>query len=278
MTLISDLLTGIISGISGAIAALVSVYLTNRSNRRLEHYNKHKYNLDLLEKAIRQAMSTVNQYSGRQENPFISEDSLKEEVNTKAWINYSIKNVMIETKSNQYTNISTIDTLLYKDIKNHWPDLYKKIYDWDGKLPDIAIESRKLNRTIYININKNINLYTENFKMRKVILTPVIPPKIITPSMEDKINSLCVDTLMLCIYNYVMDIQEDVWPNNSKLIKELGIADIIKKIADEVKIQSKNEIEKLQELLKDLTIGCAIIKEIEGILPNEKLPGNCGYI
>ena len=127
MTAALYIVQGIIAGLSGAIAAVISVSLQDKIRRRRDHHIKHKENFEVLKGAIGRVCSDVYPYiiPGNKETPFMDKSY---EVNYKSWEVYSIFYYVDKITKNEETYvIRQLDKLLYTDIQKHWPKFISKL-------------------------------------------------------------------------------------------------------------------------------------------------------
>ena len=275
MTIASDIISGIIAGSTGALTAVISVHLQNRSRRRFAHHLKHKENFETLKGAIIKASSDVYPYIaiGRKENPFIGEDY---EVNYKSWEVYSILNYadIIGNLDGKPIKIRQLDRLLYVDIKNHWPKFDEKFSKWNQKVNEIGIKSNEIMKVIFEFIRKRIT--ESEVKTICASDSDILGINVLDDSSK---NLLPARECELAIYNFVMDTKPDEWPQLHSIIENAGITDRFKKLAEDVKSKKKEELkdffERVSPFLNDAS---DLVKEIDKLIHDEKIPHHCEYI
>lgn len=266
MTIVSDIIEGIIAGLTGAFTAVISVHLQNGSKRRFEHHLKHKENFEVLMDDIRDVCSKVYPYIiiGNKEKPFISKNY---EVDNKFWEHYSIFSYQKVIQKDEKTyEIIHVDSLLYNDIKNHWSEFYNKLNGWNQKIKEIGNKSNEIMKVMFDTIHKLI--------------------------MESDVKTICtqyenypqrqeryLENYELVIYNFVMDTKPDEWPNLYSSIKQAGITDQLKKLAQDVRSENKKELQyfydNIYPFLKDAG---TLIQDLDELIHKEKIKHTCEYI
>ncbi len=280
MTIASDIFSGIIAGLAGALTAVISICLQNRSGRRLSHHLKHKENFETLKGGIIKASSDVYPYLaiGRKESPFIDDDY---EENYKYWEGYSILNYMDiigDPNGKPVKIIRPFDHLLYVDIKNHWPEFYEKFSKWNQKVNEIGIKSSEIMKTIFEFIRKRI---TES-EVKTICASEFVGKKIQgSNKVSDDSSKILLPARQceLAIYNFVMDTKPDEWPQLHSRIENAGITDRFKKLAEDVKSEKEEELKVFFKTIKPfLDDASDLVKYLDKLIHYEKIPGHCEYI
>ena len=275
MTITSVLISGIIAGLTGALTAVISVHLQNRSKRRFSHHLKHKKNFETLKGAIKKACSDVYPYIalGRKESPFISEDY---EVDYKSWGVYSIFNYadIIGNIDGKPIRIRQVDGLLFADIKNHWPEFYEKFSKWNLEINEVGIKSNELMKETFELIRKRIS---ENELTNICVSDSAIRAHEV---MGDSQKSLLpIRQCELAFYNLVMDTKLDEWPTLHSRIENVGIADRLAELSGDLKGELKEKLEEFVIKVNPfLNTAVEFVKELDKLVHDEQIPRNCDYI
>ena len=279
VSLISVIIEAIVAGLSGALTALISIHLQNKSNRRTAHLIKHKQNFQIIEDAIRKVCSDVVPCTkmDSKENPDI-EISYAE--NSDIWKFYSIFNSWSEPKEQSKDNeiaYVTINRLLYKDIQKHWYNLYKDLDKWITSINNTGQTLSESTKCIFDEIKNNLD--QEKLHLYSSV-TFHNPP----------IQELTSECIYLAIYNYLMGYNENEWPNISRRIHNIKLKDNNKdmKLDDDIqeileKLRSDKNVNKAIAELKNLApsflhSASEIIDELDQIMLSEKIEGSCEYI
>jgi len=265
MTIISDIITGVIAGLAGALTAVISVRLQDKSRRRFDHHLKHKENFEVLKGAIRKVSSEIYPYIriGSKEKPFMPENY---KVNYKFWESYSIFSYIdMINKGGKTYEIRRIDKLLYNDIKNHWPEFYNKLNEWNGKIKVMGVKSNEIMKTVFDTIYN---------RLIKELNIKAIP----SPTSLKK-NPMLLQDYALAVYNFVMGTNPDEWPNLYSNMKSLKITDQLKKFAEDVKHKKSEELKDFYSNVK-LFLDTAedLITNLDKLIHDEKIKHNCEYI
>jgi len=267
MTAALYIIQGIIAGLSGAIAAVISVSLQDKIRRRRDHHIKHKENFEVLKGAIGKVCSDVYLYiiPGNKETPFMGKSY---EVNYKSWEVYSIFYYADKTTKNDETYvIRQLDKLLYADIRKHWPEFYIKIDGWNKEIKETGKGSNEIMKAIFEAICKRIN--GTDVKCRRD------PNLRSNPLPEELNNEKCV----LATYNFIMDTNPDEWPILYSHIEQLGVIDQLRKIAEDVKGQMEKKLNDFYETVKPfLDVAGELLNELDELIHEEKIKHHCEYI
>ena len=268
LEIIFTVLGGLIAGVVG----LSSTYVSLRAHRREKHFEEHKENLRLLESALRQGQSQLWPFTNGAESIKLSP---KYEITPAldTGINF-ILNILVTKYSDN--NMYSVDSVLYKDIKNHFHNLWKMLTKTDKDIKENARTTfEKLNEissSIYKSLNKNNPEVT--FRVRNMAPNQIDgekPKVMFNDTDEDGQCSVAGDVFLFAVKE-----DESSWPNKIRILKKIGLYNTLKNIGDAVSNEMKDEINemlKLQEKLFSDIDDC--INEIENILHQTKLKGRC---
>ena len=268
LEIIFTVLGGLIAGVVG----LSSTYVSLRAHRREMHFEEHKENLRLLESALRQGQSQLWPFTNGAESIKLSP---KYEITPAldTGINF-ILNILVTKYSDN--NMYSVDSVLYKDIKNHFHNLWKMLTKTDKDIKENARTTfEKLNEissSIYKSLNKNNPEVT--FRVRNMAPNQIDgekPKVMFNDTDEDGQCSVAGDVFLFAVKE-----DESSWPNKIRILKKIGLYNTLKNIGDAVSNEMKDEINemlKLQEKLFSDIDDC--INEIENILHLTKLKGRC---
>ncbi len=270
MELLTVIIEGIIAGLAGTLAAVISIYLQNKSIRGKSHLIKHKQNFEILKDAIRNACSEVAP-STKIDSKVDPNIELGHAHNLEKWDYYSIFNFWSKSREQSTDNqtvYASINTLLYNDMANHWRDLYNKLDKWIKSINETGSESGKLTKFIFDSIKKSTD-YGELIK-HEFSSTDVTHSKLFGK-----------DDIYLAIYNILMGYDENQWSRLFNEIKnrniEMNIKEIVKKLEKDCKISyAVADLNRItQEFLQPAS---EILGDMDKIMLSEKITGSCEYI
>ena len=258
-------------GIAGVVG-LLSTYVSLRAHRREKHFEEHKENLRLLESALRQGKRSLWPFTnGAEDIELPHKYEITPALDTG--INF-ILNILVTKYSDN--NMYSVDSVLYKDIKNHFHNLWKMLTKTDKDIKENARTTfEKLNEissSIYKSLNKNNPEVT--FRVRNMAPNQIDgekPKVMFNDTDEDGQCSVAGDVFLFAVKE-----DESSWPNKIRILKKIGLYNTLKNIGDAVSNEMKDEINemlKLQEKLFSDIDDC--INEIENILHQTKLKGRC---
>ncbi|KJE49303.1 hypothetical protein [Acidiplasma sp. MBA-1] len=268
LEIIFTVLGGLIAGVVG----LSSTYVSLRAHRREMHFEEHKENLRLLESALRQGKRSLWPFTnGAEDIELPHKYEITPALDTG--INF-ILNILVTKYSDN--NMYSVDSVLYKDIKNHFHNLWKMLTKTDKDIKENARTTfEKLNEissSIYKSLNKNNPEVT--FRVQNMAPNQIggEKPKIMfNDTDEDGQCSVAGDVFLFAVKE-----DESDWPNKIGILKKIGLYNTLKNIGDAVNNEMKDEINEMlgirEKLFSDID-DC--INEIENILHQTKLMGRC---
>ena len=205
-------------GIAGVVG-LLSTYVSLRAHRREKHFEEHKENLRLLESALRQGKSQLWPFTNGAERIKLSP---KYEITPAldTGINF-ILNILVTKYSDN--NMYSVDRVLYKDIKNHFHNLWRMLIKTDKDIKENARitfeELNKISSSIYKSLNK------KNPEVTSIVpnMDPIKGPREVDgekPKLmfngvsEDYQYSVAGDVFLFAIKE-----DESSWPNKIRILK-----------------------------------------------------------
>lgn len=265
MNIESALIEGIIAGLSGALAAVISVLKTDKYRRRNEHRLKHMQNFEVLKGAINKVRSDLQPFTD-----IINKENLLDvfgfKVNRIEWKDYCILNYMdtINKNGTPYF-VRGLDKLLLDDIEKHWSDFDKKLNKWKEKIRDVGPKSNKITENIHETVT-TLSSKLEEKRIKKNVEPPVV---------GIDYNVMCVRS----IYYFIIGTNQEDWYKLYSEIEKKKIVDSLKKIAECAKNKMKKELELFHEEVEPfLKETDSIINDLDELIHNEGIKGTCQYI
>lgn len=272
MTIPPYICQGLIAGLSGSTAAVISVYLEDRIRRMHNHLILHQENFEVLKAAIKETYSEVYPYFDNKEIPPKNENF---EVNCEYWKDYSIlnhKDVII--KDEKTYEIRAINKLLCYDIAIHWPEFYEKLDKWSKKIKEKGIRSNEIMKAIFGTIWKKIRerkLNCDFMNEKNLVKGP----------------GAMTDDCVMVAYNFVMDPDRNERTNNyterlkqtNNYTERLKLIDTLKEIANEVRREREKDLEDFnKKIVPFLKTAKELIEELDELILERRIKHSCKYI
>ena len=268
LEIIFTVLGGLIAGVVG----LSSTYISLKAHRREKHFEEHKENLRLLESALRQGQSQLWPFTNGAESIKLSP---KYEITPAldTGINFIISTLVTKYSDN---TMYSVDRVLYKDIKNHFHNLWRMLIKTDKDIKENARitfeELNKISSSIYKSLNKNNPDLTSMF--------PNVGPRQVGGEKPKLMFNDAAEDYQCSVAGYVFlfAVKEDEsnWPNKIRILKKIGLYNTLKNIGDAVNNEIKDETNEILEIREKLFSDIDdCINEIENILHQTKLKGRC---
>ena len=268
LEIVFTVLGGLIAGIVG----ISSTYISLRAHRREKHLEEHKENLRSLKGALINGKSDLWPFTNGAEDISLSK---KYEISSvlDTGINF-IMNHLVPIYSDD--NMYSVDKVLYKDIKNHFPDLFNRLIKTDKDIKENA-------KTIYEELNKiSLSIYTNLNKVNPdlILMYPNAVPRVISNQTPHLKFNEAIDFYQKFVAGdvFLFTIKEDEnsWPIGINYLKQIGLYNIFKNIGDSVNNEMKEEIKIMLELRNKLFVDIDdCVEEIKVILHQTKLKGRC---
>ena len=268
LEIVFTVLGGLIAGVVG----LLSTYISLRAHRREKHLEEHKENLRSLKGALINGKSHLWPFTNGAEDISLP---TKYEISSvlDTGISFIISS-LVPVYSDD--NLYSVDKVLYKDIKNHFPKLFNRLIKTDNNIKENA-------RTIYKELNKiSLSIYGNLNKINPDI--SLMYPKAAPKESSDGITKLrfneAIDYYQYFVagdvFLFAIKENEDAWPRGIKYLKQIGLYSVFKNIGDAVNNEMKIEIKEMLELKEKLFSDIdSCINEIEKVLHQTKLKGRC---
>lgn len=274
-SVIFTVIGGLVAGGVGYFATIVSL----REQRKQKHLEEHKNNLNAVSKALDQIWGEVWPFVFGAEDlklpksPFGNEESVQ---------NIQIKTVpiimqrSILSSGNNRTFQVGIDSVLYDDIKAHFPELNKLLEKTEQKLKENSSNTLKL-------LNYVSDIIYEGLTNTDIDFPGILihNENGLNPTTTKFINLSDEDKMINAGYIFLMVIgdDEDTWPNKVRLLKRNNVYYKLKKLSEEIEIQFREDLERLRELHNQILQLIDETKdEIDKIEHMTSLKGRCRYL
>lgn len=271
MTIPLSFLGTIIGGFIAGAVGMFSTYLSRRMDRRERHLNEHHDNLKIIDKALVELMNEVWPFHyGAEEVKLGNPEFIH---GTRQPMHGILGFLLVkQLKNDNAMEVTGVDRVLFGDLENHFHDLAGALYYFDKSIQsegeELIVKTQQVTEKIYS------AMYASDFQVLRWPYESAIKTLIrdIRGSMEEQDYGGI-------ILNFLIGTDEEYWPNKIRSLKKYDLYDGLKNIADSVRTQVNETMERML-YLKDhldgqISHGQELIEEEER---NLKLRGNCRLI
>lgn len=265
--IIATILGGFVAGVVGLYSAFVSRYL----DRRERHLNEHKDNFKVIDKAITELRNEIWPFHYGAE--MLKLGNPQYEVIPES-IKYGILGISLfyPPEGNEPAEIIKVEKDLYKDMGKHFRNLANLIADFEESVKTDGIQISKLLHEI------SEKIYSDLYESDILLLKGPFA-RTGNASLKDLIGGIEEQDYAGVIFLFVIDEDENSWPNRKRAFTMYNLLNRLREIADKVKSQLRDKVREMTQLLEKID---DLADESRDLLEKEKhnfkLKGRCEFV
>lgn len=250
---------------------MFSTYLSRKIDRKERHLNEHHDNLKIIDKALIELMNDVWPFHYGAEQVKLGNPEFIQ--GTRQPMHGILGFLLVkQLRDENAMEVTKVDRVLYSDLENHFRNLAGALYYFDKSIQsegeELSVKTQRVTEKIYA------EMYASDFQVLKWPYDSAIKTLIrdIRGSMEEQDYGGI-------ILNFLIGTDEEYWPNKIKSLKKYDLYNGLKNIAERVRSQVNDTIERILQLKDQLDGQISHCHElIEEEERNLKLKGNCKLI
>ena len=274
---------GLIAGVVGVIASLVSSRYGDMLARRKEHLQKHKENLEIIERVCKDVLGNVypplrpggyegfgTPWEGRFGLPDEIERGKIVDTELKGISEFDIKEyVLIYSREDGETVQTRVNRILMDDLRSHFPQLSKTIADYESLIKNAG--ETLLN---------NFYLYSDSIydELEKAGYTSRYTRDQTALQLSPSQGHLFLEGAARIVFNKSLEVEPSYWRSTYRYYT--SIPEEKDKLNAISEIFSKKEIaENIRKGLEEIEKGIEdVTQKIDKVIQITKLPGKCNYL